>query len=98
MEYFICNRAISNVLGLPVISISPDSGDRFATLLRNSTLYPREKACENSTSSVFTDHKSSSSFRANHIVPVIVIHNRSVQVNVQKIPKFINQRLHFRKS
>ena len=46
---FACNRALSNVLGLPVLSVSPESGDGFAALLSNSTLYPREKACENST-------------------------------------------------
>ena len=31
-----CNRALSNILGL-----LPDSGDEFAALLRNPTLYPR---------------------------------------------------------
>ena len=46
---FPCIRALSNVLGLPVLSVSPDSGDEYAALLNNSTLYPREKACENST-------------------------------------------------
>ena len=43
-----CNRPLSNVLGLPVLSVSPDSGAGFATMLSSSTLYPREKACENS--------------------------------------------------
>ena len=46
---FTCNRDLSNVLELPVLSVSPDSGDGLATLISSSTLYPREKACENST-------------------------------------------------
>ena len=33
-----------------------------------------------------------------NIAPVVALHNRSVQVNVPKVPKFINQRLHFPKS
>ena len=35
-------------LGMPVLSVSPDSGDEFAYWLSNSIVYPREKACENS--------------------------------------------------
>ena len=31
-------------------------------------------------------------------MPVVALHIRSVQVNVPKVPKFINQRLHFPKS
>ena len=27
-------------------------------------------------------------------MPFVALHNRSVQVNVPKVPKFINQRLH----
>ena len=46
---FTCNRALSNVLKLPAVSFSPDSGDGLATLLSNSTLYPMENVCENST-------------------------------------------------
>ena len=98
-----CNRALSNGLGLPVLSISPDSGDEFAVLLSNPTLYPRYEACDNSVTlnlfhlylqitrvMVILDQIS--------IVPVVVLHNRSVQVNVPKVPKFINKRLHFPKS
>ena len=33
-----------------------------------------------------------------NIMPLVALHNRSVQVNVPKVPKFINQRLHFPKS
>ena len=33
-----------------------------------------------------------------NIVPLVALHNRSVQVNVPKVPIFINQRLHFPKS
>ena len=33
-----------------------------------------------------------------NIVPVVALHNRSVQVNIPQVPKFINQRLHFPKS
>ena len=29
-----------------------------------------------------------------NIMPLVALHNRSVQVNVPKVPKFINQRLH----
>ena len=39
----IGNRALSNVFGVAVLLVSPDSGGRFATLSSNSTLYPREK-------------------------------------------------------
>ena len=40
--------ALSTVVALPILSICPDSGNEFVALLRNSTLYPREKACQNS--------------------------------------------------
>ena len=33
---------LSTVVGLPILSICPDSGKEFAALLSNSTLYPRE--------------------------------------------------------
>ena len=33
-----------------------------------------------------------------NIVPVAALHTRNVQENVPKVPKFINQRLHFPKS
>ena len=29
-----------------------------------------------------------------NIMPLVALHNRSVLVNVPKVPKFINQRLH----
>ena len=87
---FICIMALSNVVGLPILSIFPDSGDEFAVLLSNATLYPGAKACENSATfnlflSVSTDLKGSTSFRPNHIVPVVVINNGEVQANVPKI-------------
>ena len=30
-----------------------------------------------------------------NVMPLVALHNRSVQVNIPKVPKFINQRLHF---
>ena len=50
---FTCNRALSNILGLPVLSVSLVSGDEFAALLSNSTtlnLY------------LSTDHKSCNTY------------------------------------
>ena len=87
---FICIMALSNVVGLPILSIYPDSGDEFAVLLSNATLYPRGKTCENSATlnlfwSVSTDLKGSTSFRPNQIVPVVAINNGDVQANVHKI-------------
>ena len=32
----VCIMALSNVVGLPIISIYPDSGDEFAVLLSNA--------------------------------------------------------------
>ena len=41
--------ALSTVIGLPILSICPDSGNDFASLSSNSTLYRREKVCQSST-------------------------------------------------
>ena len=38
MESFICIMALSNVAGLSILSIYPDSGDKFAVLLSNALL------------------------------------------------------------
>ena len=35
---FICIMALSNVVGLPILSIYPDSGDHFAVLLSNASM------------------------------------------------------------
>ena len=34
----ICIMALSNVAGLPILSIYPDSGDEFAVLLSNALM------------------------------------------------------------
>jgi len=38
--------ALSNVVGLPILSVCPDFVDEFLVLLSNAILYPREKFCE----------------------------------------------------
>ena len=75
---------LSNVLGLQILSTSPDSGAEFTALLSNALLYPREIKCENSTTlhlfwSSSTDQKDSSSFRPKHIVPAIITSNEGVE-------------------
>ena len=35
---FICIMALSNVVGLPILSIHPDSSDEFAVLLTNALM------------------------------------------------------------
>ena len=72
--------ALSTAVGLLILSIHPDSGNEFAALLNNSTLYPRGKACHNSTTLnllglclqikrvlVFLDQS--------HIVPMFLMYN-----------------------
>ena len=46
---FTSNMVLSAVVGLPILSVCPDSGDEFVAMLSNSILHPRVKACENST-------------------------------------------------
>ena len=40
----ICIMALSNVVGLSILSIYPDSGDEFAVLLSNALMNPRQGA------------------------------------------------------
>ena len=44
---FICIMALSSVMGLPVLSIYPHSGDEYAAMLSNAILYTREIQFDN---------------------------------------------------
>ena len=77
-------------MGLPILSICPDSGNEFAALSSNSTLYPREKVCQKSTNlTLFGLHlqvtRVLALFRSNNVVPVVLMHTQSVHVDVLKI-------------
>ena len=42
---FICLMALESVLGLPIHSIYPETGNRHAACLRNALIHPRVEIC-----------------------------------------------------